>query len=94
MPSGQIANNPEQPKRIEVLSQGAINAGCTLDAPKDFGMGPIGEIHSLGFLRLLQTAVTRWLKTGNGSGEVVPSIHPLSRNDSYPKSTIGQAGFH
>ena len=92
--SGQMANNPEQPKRFEVLSQGAINAGCTLDATKDFGMEPIGEIYSPRYLRFLQTVFTRWQKSLNSSGEVVPSIHPLSRNDNYPKSAIGQAGFH
>ncbi len=87
-------NNPEQPKRIELLSQGAINAGCTLNAPTHFGMGPIGEIHSPRYLRFLQTVFKRWQKSVNSTGEVVPSIHPLSRNDSYPKSAIGQAGFH
>ena len=49
--SGQMANNPEEPKRVEVLSQRAINAGSMLTAPTDFGMGPIGEIHSPRYLR-------------------------------------------
>ncbi|MEL0286328.1 MAG: histone deacetylase family protein, partial [Paracoccaceae bacterium] len=44
--SGQLTANPEQPKRIEILSQGAKEANCKFETPKDFGMGPISDIHS------------------------------------------------
>ena len=57
-------------------------------------MGPIGEIHLPFYLRFLQTVFTRWQKSVNSTGEVIPSIHPLLRYHSYPKSAIGQAGFH
>ena len=30
MSSGAVAPNPEQPKRVEILSAGAKNAGCVL----------------------------------------------------------------
>ena len=89
-----MADNREQPKSIEVLSKGAVNSGCTLWAPSDFGMGPIGEIHLPFYLRFLQPVFTRWQKSVNRAGEVVPSIHATQRSDNYPKSAILQAGFH
>ena len=92
--SGQIAHSPEQPKRVEVLSESAVNTYCTLERPTDFGMGPIGDIHSHRYLRFLQNVFIRWQKSVNSTGEVIPSIHPLLRYHSYPKSAIGQAGFH
>ncbi len=92
--SGQLTANPEQPKRIEILSQGAKEANCKFETPKDFGMGPISDIHSPRYLTFLQTVHTRWQRSVHSKSEVVPSIHPLSRGDSYPASAIGQAGFH
>ena len=89
----QMADNCEQPKRIEVLSKGAVNASCTLWAPSDFGMGPIGEIHLPFNLKFLQTVFISWQKSVNRVGEVEPSCHAKLRRDTYPKSAIRQAGF-
>ncbi len=92
--SGPVSENPEQPKRIEVLKQGAQHAGIEFEAPSDFGMGPIAEIHSPQYLAFLQNAFRRMNAADGGEAEVTPSIHPLSRSDGYPASVIGQAGFH
>ena len=44
MANGRVSANPEQPKRIEVLRDGALAAGCAFSEPKDHGAGPIAAI--------------------------------------------------
>ena len=54
MSSGAIAPNPEQPKRVEILSAGAKNAGCVFAEPTDMGIGHIAKIHSPQYLTFLE----------------------------------------
>ena len=94
MANGVVQPCPEQAARIDVLRQGADAAGCAFEAPKDAGLGPIAALHSPLYLTFLQNIHTRWQRIEGASEEVIPNIHPLSRRDSYPKSAVGQAGFH
>lgn len=94
MASGSIKDNPEQPRRVEVLRDGAERAGCTFQAPKDHGLAPIAAIHTPRYLTFLQTIFERWQHIENAGSEVIPNVHPANRTDSYPKSAVGQAGFH
>ncbi len=94
MANGTLQPNPEVPARIDVLKAGAIAAGCRFEAPTDHGLGPIAALHSPEYLTFLQTAHVRWSRIEGASPEVIPNIHPSSRTDSYPKSVLGQAGFH
>lgn len=94
MANGAILPNPEQPERIERLLMGAKAAGCTVRAPSDEGLGPIAALHSAEYLTFLQTIYARWRRIDGAGEEVIPNIHPANRSDSYPKSAIGQAGFH
>jgi acetoin utilization deacetylase AcuC-like enzyme len=94
MANGAILPNPEQPERIARLRDGARAAGCTIHAPTDAGLGPIAAIHSAEYLTFLQTIYARWQRMDGAGAEVIPNIHPANRTDSYPKSAIGQAGFH
>jgi acetoin utilization deacetylase AcuC-like enzyme len=94
MANGAILPNPEQPRRIEVLSDGASAAGCTFQPPSDAGMGPIAALHSPEYLTFLQTIHARWQRIPGAGAEVIPNVHPAARTDSYPKSAVGQAGFH
>ncbi|SEO18952.1 Acetoin utilization deacetylase AcuC [Salinihabitans flavidus] len=94
MANGTMLPNPEQPRRIEVLKSGAEAAGCTFDAPRDAGLGPIAALHSAEYLVFLENIYTRWRRIEGGGEEVIPNIHPARRTDSYPKSAVGQAGFH
>jgi acetoin utilization deacetylase AcuC-like enzyme len=94
MANGAVLPNPEQPERIARLLAGAKAAGCDVQAPKDTGLGPIAAIHSAEYLTFLQTIHARWRRIEGAGDEVIPNIHPASRTDSYPKSAIGQAGFH
>lgn len=94
MANGARLPNPEQPRRIEVLKAGAENAGCRFEAPDDHGLGPIAALHSAEYLVFLQTIYTRWSRIEDASDEVIPNIHPDRRSASYPRSAVGQAGFH
>lgn len=94
MANGTRLANPEQPRRIEVLKQGAEAAGCRFEAPEDHGLGPIAALHSAEYLVFLQTIHERWRRIEGASEEVIPNIHPDRRTASYPRSAVGQAGFH
>ena len=94
MATGKVLPNPEQPRRIKVLQDGAIAAGANFEPPKDFGMGPIAAVHSPQYLTFLQNIYHRWSRLHGSGEEVIPNIHPASRSDSYPKSAVGQAGYH
>ncbi|WP_323007251.1 histone deacetylase family protein [Pseudorhodobacter sp.] len=94
MANGAILPNPEQAERIDRLQAGAKAAGCAFQAPDDAGLGPIAAIHSAEYLTFLQNIYTRWQRMEGAGEEVIPNIHPANRSDSYPKSAIGQAGYH
>lgn len=94
MANGSRLANPEQPRRVEVLRSGAEAAGCTFEAPQDFGLGPIAAIHSAEYLTFLRTIHKRWKRIEGASDEVIPNVHPANRTDSYPRSAVGQAGYH
>jgi len=92
--NGRVLPNPEQPARIKVLRSGAIAAGCDFEAPEDAGLGPIAAVHTPEYLTFLQNIYKRWQFIEGAGDEVIPNIHPANRTDSYPKSAVGQAGFH
>ncbi|WP_347309734.1 histone deacetylase family protein [Defluviimonas sp. SAOS-178_SWC] len=94
MANGVRLPNPEQPARIDVLRDGAKEAGCRFVSPTDHGLGPIAALHSPEYLVFLETIHTRWSRIDGASDEVIPNIHPDRRTASYPRSATGQAGFH
>ena len=94
MANGTRLPSPEKPQRVEVLKAGAEAVGCVFALPEDRGMGPIAAIHSAEYLHFLQTIHTRWQRIEGASGEVIPNIHPDRRGASYPRSAVGQAGYH
>ena len=94
MANGAMSPNPEQPKRIEVLHAAALAADCRFDAPTDHGTGPLAAIHSPEYLHFLRTIHARWSRIDGASDEVIPNIHPDRRSASYPRSAVGQAGYH
>ena len=44
--SGAPQPNPEQPERVERLLAGAKAAGCSVERPQGFGLGPIAAVHT------------------------------------------------
>ncbi|MBW4983645.1 histone deacetylase family protein [Mameliella sp. CS4] len=94
MANGAIMPNPEQPRRIEVLKAAAEEAGCRFQPPQDAGLGPIAAVHTPEYLTFLENIYSRWRRIEGAGEEVIPNIHPASRTDGYPKSAVGQAGYH
>ncbi|MCR9157587.1 MAG: histone deacetylase family protein [Rhodobacteraceae bacterium] len=94
MANGVVSRSPEQPARIDVLRSAAEQSGYNFGPPFDAGLGPIAAVHSAEYLTFLETIHARWRRIEGAAPEVIPNIHPANRTDSYPKSAIGQAGFH
>ncbi|WP_274628766.1 histone deacetylase family protein [Arvimicrobium flavum] len=92
--SGAPQPNPEQPERAERLLAGARAAGCEIERPANYGLGPIAAVHTPEYLAFLEHIFTRWRRIEGASEEVIPNIHPLARTGSYPASAVGQAGYH
>ncbi len=92
--SGAPLPNPEQPERVERLLAGAKAAGCAIERPQDFGLGPIAAIHTPEYLDFLEHIFGRWRRIEGASEEVIPNIHPIARGGTYPASAVGQAGYH
>ncbi|TPJ10863.1 histone deacetylase family protein [Mesorhizobium sp. B2-7-3] len=92
--SGAAQPNPEKPERVERLLAGAKSAGCTIERPRDRGLGPISAVHTPEYLDFLEHIFERWQRIEGASAEVIPNIHPIARNGSYPASAVGQAGYH
>lgn len=94
MANGKTYPSPEAPARIARLMGGAQTAGYQFQPPQDAGLGPIAAVHSAEYLHFLQNIYTRWQHIPDAGAEVIPNIHPANRTDNYPKSAIGQAGYH
>ena len=92
--SGVMTRCPEQPIRIDALMRGAKNANLDLVAPADHGLKPIAAVHTPEYLRFLTTIHTRWQRIEGASPDVIPGVKPNRYAASYPKSAVGQAGFH
>lgn len=92
--SGAPQPNPEQPERVERLLVGAKAAGCVVERPHNYGLGPISAVHTPEYIDFLQHIYPRWRRIEGASEEVIPNIHPIARNGSYPASAVGQAGYH
>ena len=85
---------PEKPSRIDALLQGLQSLDITPQTPTDHGLDAIAAIHPERYLTFLRHIHDRWSRIDGASAEVIPNIHPASRQDGYPKSAVGQAGFH
>jgi acetoin utilization deacetylase AcuC-like enzyme len=94
MANGTVLPNPEVPARVDILCKGGEAAGLRFDPPEDHGQGPIAAIHSAEYLTFLRTIHARWRRIEGAGEEVIPNIHPANRSDSYPRSAVGQAGYH
>lgn len=85
---------PEIPRRAEVLSAAAREAGHEIVAPRSHGSAPIAAVHSSQYLTFLETAHARWQALPGAGPEVVPNVHPVRRGGGYPDGVVGQAGWH
>ena len=92
--SGAPRPCPEKPARIDALLAAVRRMGGPVVQAPDAGLAPIAAVHPQRYLTFLQNIHTRWTRIEGASPEVIPNIHPANRSDGYPKSAVGQAGFH
>lgn len=85
---------PEKPARVDALLGAVRRLGGPIIPPADAGPDPIRAVHPARYLTFLQGIYNRWTRIEGASAEVIPNIHPATRQDGYPKSAVGQAGFH
>jgi len=92
--SGAPQPNPEEPERLERLLGAARQDGHDIREPVDHGLGPLAAVHTPQYLAFLSDIYERWQRIEGGSEEVIPNIHPNHRGVGYPRSAVGQAGYH
>ena len=92
--SGSQHPCPERPARIDALLDAVRRIGDKIEEPDGAGMEPVRAVHPDRYLTFLETIHSRWQRIEGASDEVIPNIHPDSRTVGYPKSAVGQAGFH
>lgn len=92
--SGAPQPCPEKPARIDALCAGLARLGLAPETPPDAGLEAIRDVHDARYLTFLANIHPRWTRIDGASAEVIPNIHPANRSDGYPKSAVGQAGFH
>lgn len=85
---------PEKPARVDALLGAVRDLGGPVVQAPDAGIAPIRAVHPQRYLTFLQGIYERWARIDGASSEVIPNIHPANRTDGYPKSAVGQAGFH
>jgi acetoin utilization deacetylase AcuC-like enzyme len=92
--SGALVDSPEGPDRAETLLRAAIAAGLECEAPRDYGLEPLAAVHTTRYLTFLENIHARWLRIPGASTDVRPNVHPDTRDVVYPKSAVGQVGYH
>jgi len=92
--NGTMRDCPEVPERAAVLRAAAGEAGHEIVAPDDHGRGPIAAVHTPEYLQFLEHVHARWQRIDGASDDVLPNVHPDRRGAGYPKSAVGQAGYH
>jgi acetoin utilization deacetylase AcuC-like enzyme len=91
---GILQPNPERPERIDALAAGAKTAGFENESPNDYGIEPIAAIHTSEYIQFLKNIYSRWKTIPGAATEVIPNVHPDHRGVCYPKSIVGQVGYH
>lgn len=92
--SGARKPNPEVPARVDALLAGVEATGAPVAEPEDHGLAPVSAVHTSEYLFFLKNIYRRWQRIDGGSAEVIPNIHPVGADGAYPKSAVGQAGYH
>ena len=92
--SGAAQPCPEKPARIDALLGAVRRMALPVVQAPSLDMDAVRSVHPDRYLTFLQNIYPRWQRIEGASAEVIPNIHPDSRDAGYPKSAVGQAGFH
>jgi acetoin utilization deacetylase AcuC-like enzyme len=92
--AGRFRPNPDVPERTERFLAGISDRGHEIAEPEDFGMRYVSSVHAPSYIDFLSTAYSKWSALPNAAEEVVPNVHPRVAGKAYPRSIVGQAGYH
>ena len=92
---GQLMPCFEMPSRADhVLERVKAQGLGPVEAPQDFGLGPIQRIHSAAYLEFFKGAWDRWAKY-NREGDLLPFTWPARTfRTVIPTSLHGQLGYY
>ncbi len=92
--NGCLIPNPEVPERIDALLGAVEQRGDNVVSPPDYGLAPVAAVHTPEYLTFIERIHTRWRRIAGASDEVIPNVHPRGEHAGYPRSAVGQAGYH
>ncbi|WMD22432.1 histone deacetylase family protein [Achromobacter seleniivolatilans] len=88
---GKMRTPQEVPARLDGLVQAARKLGFDVQAPADHGAAPLSAVHTLDYLRFLQSAHEDWMKLpGDWGGEVVSNV--FVREPNALRGVLAKAG--
>lgn len=88
---GKMRTPQEIPARLDGLVGAARKLGFDIGAPVDHGAGPISAVHTLDYLRFLESAHRNWKQLPEDWGdEVIPSV--FVREPNALRGMLAQAG--
>ena len=88
---GKMRTPQEIPARLDGLVGAARKLGFDVDAPADRGAGAISAVHTLDYLRFLESAHRNWKQLPEDWGdEVIPSV--FVREPNALRGMLAQAG--
>lgn len=88
---GKMRTPQEVPERATQLLAAANQLGFDIQAPVDHGVAPIRAVHSLPYLRFLESAHRRWHALGEDWGEEVIS-NIFVRSPNALRGILAEAG--
>lgn len=92
---GRVVRNEERAARAERLLAALARLELAAEAPPEAGRAPLAAVHSLDYLRFLETAWEDWRRLPAAGPEVVANVHRAPGPPStYPDSVVGRAGWH
>ncbi|ETX15923.1 acetylpolyamine aminohydrolase [Roseivivax halodurans JCM 10272] len=92
--NGRVQANAERAERAQLLLDGLERVGLSTEEPPRQDRGAYETVHTPRFLDFLASAWDRWQELPDPAGEVIPNTFPRLKTQAYPKSVVGQAGWH
>ena len=85
--------HPEQPERAILLRDMLLANGFAVDAPGDFGTGPIKAVHDPAYVDFFVDAHARFLAEAPEGALGIPTRHPGTRRGRCPTDINGAMGW-
>ncbi len=85
--------HPEQPERAILIRDMLLENGFPVEAPADFGTGPIKAVHDPDYVDFFADAYGRFIAEAPEDALGIPTRHPGTRRGRVPKDINGAMGW-